>query len=62
MQPSSHSVNLWIEQLRASDPVFARELRQRFLARMVAAARQRLASGTHHVVDHALALLVKPKE
>jgi hypothetical protein len=34
MQPSSHSVTLWIEQLRASDPVAARELWQRFFGRM----------------------------
>jgi DNA-directed RNA polymerase specialized sigma24 family protein len=51
MQPSSHSVTLWIEQLRASDPVAARKLWQRFFARMVAVARQRLASGTRRVAD-----------
>src|SRR5262245_48197123 len=51
MQPSSHSVTLWIEQLRASDPVAARELWQRFFARMVAVARQRLASGSSRVAD-----------
>ena len=51
MQPSSHSVTLWIEQLKASDPVAARELWQRFFARMVAAARQRLASGPRRVAD-----------
>jgi DNA-directed RNA polymerase specialized sigma24 family protein len=51
MPPSSHSVTLWIEQLRASDPVAARELWQRFFARMVAVAWQRLASGSSRVAD-----------
>jgi DNA-directed RNA polymerase specialized sigma24 family protein len=51
MPPSSHSVTNWIEQIKASDPVAARELWQRFFARMVAAARQRLASGLRRVAD-----------
>jgi DNA-directed RNA polymerase specialized sigma24 family protein len=51
MRPSSHSVTIWIEQLRASDPVAARELWHRFFARMVEAARQRLASGLRRVAD-----------
>jgi hypothetical protein len=51
MQPSSHSITLWIEQLRASDLAAARELWQRFFARKVVVARQRLAPGSRRVAD-----------
>jgi RNA polymerase sigma factor (sigma-70 family) len=43
MPSESHSITAWIDRLRSSDPEAARRLWERFFARMVEVARQRLS-------------------
>src|SRR5262245_2537010 len=42
MPSSSHSITIWIDRLRQSDPLAAQELWQRFFTGMVEVARRRL--------------------
>src|SRR5262249_38764710 len=51
MSQPSHSVSVWIDRLRHSDPRAAPALWERFFSRMVAAARQRLAAGPRRAAD-----------
>ncbi len=51
MSSPSHSVTVWIERLRDSDPRAAQALWERFFARMVEVARQRLAAAPRRAAD-----------
>ncbi len=51
MSPSEHSISVWIERLRHSDPQAARVLWERFFARMVEVARRRLGTLPRRVAD-----------
>jgi DNA-directed RNA polymerase specialized sigma24 family protein len=52
MSSPSHSVSIWIEQLRAArDPQAAQALWDRFFARMVEVARRRLATAPRRAAD-----------
>jgi RNA polymerase sigma factor (sigma-70 family) len=48
---SSHSISVWIERLRASDPRAAQALWERFFERMVRLARQRLGTAPRGAAD-----------
>jgi DNA-directed RNA polymerase specialized sigma24 family protein len=51
MSPSSHSVTRWIERLKQDDPRAASALWERFVARMLAVARERLGNVSRRVAD-----------
>jgi DNA-directed RNA polymerase specialized sigma24 family protein len=48
---SSHSISVWIDRLRQSDPDAARALWEQFFARMAAVARRRLAALPRRAAD-----------
>jgi RNA polymerase sigma factor (sigma-70 family) len=51
MTPESHSVTRWLERLKDSDPRAASVLWERFVARMLAVARQKLGGASRRVAD-----------
>src|SRR5262245_35713386 len=51
MSSPSHSVTVWIDRLRESDPLAAEELWRRFFSRMVEVARRRLGDSLRRVAD-----------
>jgi RNA polymerase sigma factor (sigma-70 family) len=51
MSETPHSISVWIDRLRHSDPGAAPALWERFFSRMVTAARQRLADGPRRAAD-----------
>jgi RNA polymerase sigma factor (sigma-70 family) len=51
MPPETHSVTRWIERLKADDPRAATALWERFIARMLGIARQRLGNASRRVAD-----------
>jgi RNA polymerase sigma factor (sigma-70 family) len=51
MSPDCHSVTRWIERLKQNDPEAFPALWERFFARMLAVARQRLGNAPRRIAD-----------
>ena len=51
MAPNSHSITRWLDALRTGDPIAGRMVWERFLDRMLAVARRRLAGASRRVAD-----------
>jgi RNA polymerase sigma factor (sigma-70 family) len=56
--PSSHSITVWLERLRAQDPQAAGVLLERFFEQMLDVARQRLRGSDRRVADEEDAVVV----
>jgi DNA-directed RNA polymerase specialized sigma24 family protein len=58
VSPNSHSITRWLDALRTGDAVAGRAVWERFLERMLAVARRRLAGASRRVSDEEDAVVV----